>query len=317
MLVGAVVVIISGSSMVYVAAKREGEGERRRNAGFSAEDRTPAIDARIAFRLASFKERLRLTPEQEKNWPASESALQAMVKLRRERMEAGPERPSDPVQRMRQRAEALSAMGAALSRLADAQGPLYNSLDEGQRRRFPMLSQILGDQSDMHRRSLRDDDRRSWRGRDDDDGRSRRGRDDDDRRGWRGRDDDDRRGWRDRDDGDRRGWRGRDDDDRRGWRGRDDDDRRGWRDRDDENRRGGAIGTMAIVVVGAVAAVAKTGTTMVIAAVNSKRVECFAKFCARRQPWTENARSRDGRPPFWERPGRALPNPEEYPVPRN
>ena len=49
----------------------------------------------------------------------------------------------------------------------------------------------------------------------------------------------------------------------------------------------------------------------------AKRVECFAKFCARRQPWTENARSRDGRPPFWERPGRALPNPEEYPVPRN
>jgi hypothetical protein len=39
----------------------------------------------------------------------------------------------------------------------------------------------------------------------------------------------------------------------------------------------------------------------------AKRVECFAKFCARRQPWTENARSRDGRPPFWERPGRACP----------
>jgi hypothetical protein len=51
--------------------------------------------------------------------------------------------------------------------------------------------------------------------------------------------------------------------------------------------------------------------------IKAKRVECFAKFCARRQPWTENARSRDGRPPFWERPGRALPNPEEYPVPRN
>ena len=55
----------------------------------------------------------------------------------------------------------------------------------------------------------------------------------------------------------------------------------------------------------------------VITAIKAKRVECFAKFCARRQPWTENARSRDGRPPFWERPGRALPNPEEYPVPRN
>ena len=27
-----------------------------------------------------------------------------------------------------------------------------------------------------------------------------------------------------------------------------------------------------------------------------------------------NARAGIGRPPFWERPGRALPNPEEYPA---
>ena len=89
-LVGAVVVIISGSSMVY-AQQREGEGERGQNPGFSAEDRTPAIDARIAFRLTLLKERLRLTPEQAKNWPAYEAAFQAVAKLRRERMEAGPD----------------------------------------------------------------------------------------------------------------------------------------------------------------------------------------------------------------------------------
>jgi hypothetical protein len=222
-LVGAVVVIISGSSMVY-AQQREGEGERGQNPGFSAEDRTPAIDARIAFRLTLLKERLRLTPEQAKNWPAYEAAFQAVAKLRRERMEAGS--PSDPVQRMRQRAEVLSVMGAALSRLADAQRPLYNSLDEDQKRQFATLPQMFGDQSDMYQRPLRNDDRRSWRD-----------RDDDDRRSWRGRDDDDRRGWRDWDDGDRRGWRGRDDDDRRGWRDWDDEDRRGWRDRDDGDRR--------------------------------------------------------------------------------
>ncbi len=205
-LVGAVVVIISGSSMVYA---REGEGERGQNPGFSADNRTPAIDARIAFRLTLLKERLRLTPEQAKNWPAYEEAFQAVAKLRRERMEAGPERPSDPVQRMRQRAEVLSVMGAALSRLADAQRPLYNSLDEDQKRQFATLPQMFGDQSDMYQRSLRNDDRRIWRGRDDDDRRSWRGRDDDDRRGWRDWDDEDRRGWRDRDDGDRRSWRGR------------------------------------------------------------------------------------------------------------
>ena len=105
-----------------------------------------------------------VTPEQAKNWPAYEAAFRAVAKLRRERMEAGPERPSDPVQRMRQRAEVLSVMGAALSRLADAQRPLYNSLDEDQKRQFATLPQMFGDQSDMYQRSLRNDDRRSWRG---------------------------------------------------------------------------------------------------------------------------------------------------------
>jgi LTXXQ motif family protein len=223
-LVGAVAVMISGSSSVF-AQQREGDGERGPKLGFSNEDRTQAIDARIASRLASVKERLRLTPEQAKNWPAYDAAFQAVAKLHRERMEAGQERPSDPVQRMRQRAEALGVMGAALSRLADAQGPLYNSLDEDQKRQFATLSQMLGDQSDMYPRSLRNDDRRSWRG-----------QNDDDRRGWRGQDDDDRRSWRGREDGDRRNWRGRDDDDRRSWRGRDDDDRRGWRGRDVAHR---------------------------------------------------------------------------------
>jgi hypothetical protein len=160
-LTGVSAITIAGSSIVYVSS------------GFSQEDRPRSADAAIASRLASYKERPRLTPEQEKNWPAYESALEALVKQRRERMEKRHEevRPSEPTQRMRQRAEALSGMGAALSRLADAQQPLYNSLDEGQRRRFATLSQILGDHSDMRRRSPDreyDDDRRGWRGRDSD-----------------------------------------------------------------------------------------------------------------------------------------------------
>jgi zinc resistance-associated protein len=249
-LVGAFAISIAGSAVVY-AQQRDGKDEREQRPGLSQADRAPSVDARLASRLASLKERLRLTPEQEKNWPAYESALQALVKQRLELMETRHEQPqpSDPVRRMRQRAEALSGMGSALARLADAEGPLYNSLDESQKGQFAALSQRLGNESEMRRRlpdREYDDDRRGWRGRDGDGDRRRgwRGRDDDgDRRAWRGRDDDDdRRGWRGRDgDGDRRGWRGRDDDgDRRGWRGRDgDDDRRGWRGRDgDGDRRG-------------------------------------------------------------------------------
>ena len=124
-LVGAVAVMI----FRFIELSMRSRGRERVSVGQSQVSQTrtaprQAIDARIASRLASLKERLRLTPEQAKNWPAYEAAFQAVAKLHRERMEAGQERPSDPVQRMRQRAEALGVMGAALSRLADAPGRL-------------------------------------------------------------------------------------------------------------------------------------------------------------------------------------------------
>ena len=52
------------------------------------------------------------------------------------------EATSDPVARMEKRADALSETGAALKKLADATGPLYNSLDESQKRRFAILSRL-------------------------------------------------------------------------------------------------------------------------------------------------------------------------------
>ena len=244
---GAVAVTIATSSIIY-AQQPESEGEPGPRAGASQADRTDSTNARSS-NLASLKERLRLTPDQEKNWAAFESAFRALTQSRRSQEEA---RPLDPVPQMRQRAEALAAMGAALSRLADAEAPLYNSLNEDQRRQFATFAPVPS--GEMQGRSLerelnRDDrgwrdrdegDRRGWRSRDEDDRRRWRGREDDDRFGWRERDDDrDRRSWRGRDyDEDRRGWRGRDhDDERHSWRGRDDDDRRSWRGWDDDDRR--------------------------------------------------------------------------------
>jgi len=251
-LVGAATVVIAGSSVVF-AHQMQGEAERGQPPLISQQERSGVPDGRFAARLSSLKESLRLTPEQEKNWPAYESALQALTNYLRERMQAGHEkgRVTDPMQRLRQRAETLGSMGAALSRLADAQEPLYNSLDEAQKRRFAEFPQMLGNYGGMDRssRDKDDDNRRGFRGRDDDSDRRWRDRDYDHRgwhgryhdadRSWRGRgDDDDRRGWRGRsNDCDRRGWHGRDyNDDRRGWHGRDyNDDRRGWRGRDDDD----------------------------------------------------------------------------------
>jgi zinc resistance-associated protein len=202
LLVGAVAFVIAGSSLAS-AQQRDAQTERGTGTPLPQQDRTQSMNAGVASRIASLKERLRLTPEQEKNWPAYAAALQAVMEQHRQRVEARDQQvsTSDPVQRMRQRAEALSGMGAALSRLVDAEAPLYTSLNADQKDQFASLSRMLRDQRDSYRRS---------RSRDSNDDRLGRGGREDDRdgRGWGG--EGDRSGWRDRgDNGDRRGWRDR------------------------------------------------------------------------------------------------------------
>lgn len=94
------------------------------------EDRAAVVDARIAAHKAALK----LTPDQEKNWPAYEAALRKLAKLRVERYQE--QKPSNPIELLRQRAEDLSAASAALKQLADAEEPLINSLDDTQKHRF-------------------------------------------------------------------------------------------------------------------------------------------------------------------------------------
>jgi zinc resistance-associated protein len=94
------------------------------------EDRAAVVDARIAEHKAALK----LTPDQEKNWPAYEAALRKLARLRVERYQE--QKPANPVELLRQRAEDLSSASAALKQLADAEEPLLNSLDDTQKRLF-------------------------------------------------------------------------------------------------------------------------------------------------------------------------------------
>jgi hypothetical protein len=237
--------------------------------GLSVEDLAALTDARIA----GLKAGLKLTAEQEKNWPAAEAALRELAKLRADRMmeraaqrDAGssgnePPRP-DLFERLRRSADSVSARGAALKKLVEAAEPLYRSLDDGQKRRMGMLMPMLmpmiggegmhrgwhhgaeGHHMHSHRRSADghyEQDHRRERG-------DRRSYGDDMRGHWRDRrsEHDDVRGYRrdHRFDGDdmRSRWRDRraDSDEMRGcWRGCYDDDRRGrWRDRDDDDTPG-------------------------------------------------------------------------------
>ena len=96
-------------------------------------------------RIAALKAGLRLTPDQEKNWPAFKSAVRDMAKARAERwaMRQNQQPPADPVEWLQRRADALGNAAAGLKKLADAEGPLYKSLDDAQKHRFEVLAQGL------------------------------------------------------------------------------------------------------------------------------------------------------------------------------
>jgi hypothetical protein len=73
-------------------------------------------------------------------WPAFEQAYREMARLRLERsLGAAPPPTDNPIARMQRRADALARQGAALKGLADAAAPLWQSFDDGQKRRFAVL----------------------------------------------------------------------------------------------------------------------------------------------------------------------------------
>ena len=142
-LAGATALAIAGGSLAYAQKAPDGPkgAERWRP---TAQDMAAFGDARIA----ALKAGLKLTPDQEKNWPAVETAMRDMAKQRSERFaaRASADKPADPIERMSARADAMTQRGTALKKLADAAAPLYKSLDEGQKHRFMMLARLGGEQ---------------------------------------------------------------------------------------------------------------------------------------------------------------------------
>lgn len=155
---GTTALMISAVGLAHAQPGPKGPGPR-----ITAEDSAALTDARIA----GLKTGLRLTSEQEKNWPAVEQAIRAAAKERadrraerseaREKMReerrakgadasqesrdarrADRQRP-DMVERMRRGADAMTKRAATMTSFADAIEPLYKSLDNDQKRRFAVL----------------------------------------------------------------------------------------------------------------------------------------------------------------------------------
>src|SRR5205085_3502858 len=116
---------IAGSSLVLAQAPAPQEPQRPQ-AGSEArphwrpseQDRAALTDARIA----ALKAGLKLTPEQEKNWPAVEQAIRDLAKDRYQRRteRRGERRAADPTERLRSRADAMTQTAADPKTLADA-----------------------------------------------------------------------------------------------------------------------------------------------------------------------------------------------------
>jgi Spy/CpxP family protein refolding chaperone len=135
----AAAVALAGSAFTYaaIAAQQPPPPPEMADQGF-------VLDAK----LAGMKAALKLTPEQDKLWPAFEAAVQeadkarvgAMQERRAER-EKG-ERPS-PVAMMSEMSDQLAKMSEELKKVADAAKPLYDTFDDSQKRHFgPLLHMI-------------------------------------------------------------------------------------------------------------------------------------------------------------------------------
>jgi len=140
---GLAALAVAGSTAVYAQHHRWFHEYLR----VSPEDKAALADARIAAVHAGLK----LNADQEKLWPPVETAVRELAKLRIDRANArinvkpdDAQKPNDPVSRLRQRADDMAATAAAMKKIADAADPLYQTLDDGQKRRLAILTHRAG-----------------------------------------------------------------------------------------------------------------------------------------------------------------------------
>jgi hypothetical protein len=140
--VGLAALFVTASPLAYAQAPSGGAAR--------AVDVSTLTDAQITIVKAA----LQLTPDQDKHWPAVESAIRTRAKDRQARIATAAERSSelrdrspiealrdrDPVDFLHRRADALAQRAADLKRLADAWQPLYQTLNPDQKRRMALLT---------------------------------------------------------------------------------------------------------------------------------------------------------------------------------
>ena len=163
--VGATALFLTASPIAHAQTPSPATPER-----VKAADRNTLTDMRIDLTKAA----LQLTPDQEKYWPAVESAIRARTEDRRARLAKISEtvgmradqnsvevmRNRDPIAFLQRRSEALAQRSADLDKLAEAWQPLYKTLSPEQRQRMATIAiLVLHDMSDaVERRRAQSED---------------------------------------------------------------------------------------------------------------------------------------------------------------
>ena len=137
------VVLAAGTATIAAYAQpAPGQGPQQQQRWQPSQaDRAAFLDARIA----ALKAGLKLTAEQEKLWGPLEATLRDTATKRQARMaelwkeRAAQTTPPDFLDRMKRRADFMSDTGADMRRVVDAAGPLYKTLDDGQKNRLNAL----------------------------------------------------------------------------------------------------------------------------------------------------------------------------------
>ena len=169
-------IVVAGTTALFLSASPIANAQTSQTSSatpdrLNATDRNTLMDMRIDLVKAA----LQLTPDQEKYWPAVESAIRARAEDRKARIAKIGEtvgkradenrvevlRNRDPIAFLQRRSEALAQRSADLDKLAEAWQPLYNTLNPEQRQRMAAIAiLVLHDMSDAvdRRRAQSDDD---------------------------------------------------------------------------------------------------------------------------------------------------------------
>jgi hypothetical protein len=166
--IGTTALFLTASSIANAQTSQTSSATPER---LNATDRNTLTDMRVDLVKAA----LQLTPEQEKYWPAVETAIRASAEDRKARIAKIQEtvgiradqsrievmRNRDPIAFLQRRSEALAQRSADLDKLAEAWQPLYKTFSPEQRQRMTAIAiLVLHDMSDAveRRRAAQSED---------------------------------------------------------------------------------------------------------------------------------------------------------------